>query len=51
MQLAVEMLADNSKTVVDIASRLGYFDQYHFSRRFKQIKGYSPQIYRKLFIR
>ena len=50
MQLASEMLSENSKTVREIADRLGYPDPYHFSRRFKEMKGYSPQKYRELFL-
>ncbi len=48
MQMAVEMLSAPSLPIGEIASRLGYVDQYHFSRRFKQLKGRSPQACRKL---
>jgi AraC-like DNA-binding protein len=51
MQLASEKLTSPSKTVKEISSELGYDDPYHFSRRFKELKGYSPQEYRKLFLR
>ena len=49
MQLAAEMLADASVSINEISSNLGYLDQYHFSRRFKQLKGQSPQNYRRLY--
>lgn len=49
MQMAVDMLADENLSVNDIAGNLGFLDQYHFSRRFKQLKGQSPQNYRKLY--
>jgi AraC-like DNA-binding protein len=51
MQLASEMLAGDSKTVKEIASRLGYSDPYHFSRRFKELKGFSPLQYKEKFLR
>lgn len=51
MQLAAEMLTENTRSIREIAEKLGYPDQYHFSRRFKELKGYAPQIYRELFLR
>ena len=50
MQLASEMLSENPRTIREIADRLGYPDPYHFSRRFKELKGYSPQKYREIFL-
>ncbi len=35
--------------ISEIALRYGYFDCYHFSRRFKIIKGCSPEQYRKTY--
>jgi len=51
MQLASEMLAVKHRTVKEIAAELGYPDPYHFSRRFKELKGFSPQIYKERFLR
>jgi len=51
MQLASEMLTEKHKTVKDIAAALGYSDPYHFSRRFKELKGCSPLKYISRFIR
>ncbi len=51
MHLASEMLASGSKTIKEIAAVLGYADPYHFSRRFKELKAYSPKKYKELFIR
>ena len=50
-QLAVEMLASRAKSINEIAAEVGYADPYHFSRRFKQLTGYAPATYRRLFCR
>ena len=36
-------------SVKEIAYNLGFYDEYHFSRRFKQATGYSPTAYRALY--
>jgi AraC-like DNA-binding protein len=51
MQLAIEMLAEKTNTVKSISIKLGYLDPYHFSRRFKKLKGFSPQKYREIFLK
>ncbi|OGV54579.1 MAG: hypothetical protein A2X49_11225 [Lentisphaerae bacterium GWF2_52_8] len=47
---ALEFLSDNDASISEIAGRLGYLDQYHFSRRFKEITGFSPLRYRLEFL-
>lgn len=49
IQKAGELLMSNRFKITGIAERLGYVDQYHFSRRFKKITGLSPREYRKAF--
>jgi AraC-like DNA-binding protein len=49
IQKAGELLMSNRFKVTEIATRLGYVDQYHFSRRFKKITGLSPRRYRQAF--
>jgi len=44
MQLASEMLAVKNKTVKEIAGELGYTDPYYFSRRFKELTGFSSKV-------
>ena len=51
MDIATEMLVSSSTTVRQIAKELGYPDPYHFSRRFKELKGYAPMRYKELFLR
>lgn len=50
IQKATELLMSNRFKVTEIAERLGYVDQYHFSRRFKKLTGLSPRRYRQTFI-
>ncbi|HCE46278.1 MAG TPA: hypothetical protein DET40_22255 [Lentisphaeria bacterium] len=43
---AAENLSNSTESVADIAIQFGYSDPFHFSRRFKQITGLSPENYR-----
>jgi AraC-like DNA-binding protein len=47
VQRACQLLLDSSKSVKDIANQLGYEDQYHFSRVFKNSMGISPKFFRE----
>lgn len=49
IQKAGELLVSNRLKITEIAQRLGYVDQYHFSRRFKKLTGMSPRRYRQAF--
>lgn len=42
---AKELLDSNHFSITEIASELGYYDIYHFSKTFKKIMGISPQKY------
>ena len=46
---ACELLLNENLTSKEIAHHLGFSDEYHFSRRFKQIVGVSPSGFRSLF--
>lgn len=45
MEHAKRQLAVTEKSVSEIAKKVGYSDVYYFSRRFKQIVGFSPRQY------
>lgn len=45
---AKNLLKNSNDTIQGIASRLGYYDQYHFSKAFKKATGISPTQYRKV---
>jgi len=46
MEQACELLGDESLTLRKIAVRLGYCDEYHFSKQFSKTVGWSPREYR-----
>jgi AraC-like DNA-binding protein len=48
---AMSMLRSLSFSIADIAERLGFHDQPHFSKVFSSIAGVSPSYYRKNFYR
>ncbi|MFZ2658425.1 MAG: AraC family transcriptional regulator [Victivallales bacterium] len=43
---AAETLSNSTDSIANIAIQFGYSDPFHFSRRFKQITGLSPENYR-----
>ncbi len=43
---AAESLSYSTGSIAEIARNFGYSDPFHFSRRFKQITGLSPENYR-----
>jgi AraC-like DNA-binding protein len=46
MGLAAQRLIETSRSTHDIADELGFCDQFHFSKRFKQHTGITPSKYR-----
>ena len=46
VQRACQMLQNRDQTIKSIAYSLGFFDQYHFSKVFKQIMGASPKLFK-----
>lgn len=46
IQRACQLLQNRSQTIKSISYSLGFFDQYHFSKVFKQIMGVSPKEFR-----
>lgn len=45
---AAEVLLTNKGTIKELSFRMGFSDQYHFSRAFKQVLGFSPREYLKM---
>lgn len=51
MQEASQLLSSTALPVSVISERLGYLDPFHFSRRFKTLRGESPRHYRSRLVR
>jgi len=50
IKIACYLLGNTAKTLKAIAEELGYYDQYHFSKDFKNHIGYSPLQYRRKYL-
>lgn len=37
--------------IKEIAYNLGFYDEYHFSKQFKRVTGYSPTVYKNIKLR
>lgn len=48
MEKAKQLLKDTEETVYAVSRAVGYESQYHFSRKFKNLYGISPNEYRSL---
>lgn len=46
---SLNLLADPKHSISEVAQRSGFNDIFHYSKRFKAIKGFSPQTYRNEF--
>lgn len=49
VQAARRMLTETSQNMAEIAARTGFYDQSHFTKRFRQATGMTPLAYRKRF--
>ncbi|MCC6581496.1 MAG: helix-turn-helix transcriptional regulator [Phycisphaeraceae bacterium] len=47
VQRAATLMQQGGLTDKQVAAELGYCDEFHFSRRFKQIMGVSPRAFRR----
>lgn len=47
MEKAKVLLTDDSLSIKEIATSVGYQDAYHFSKLFKKYAGVSPRVYQK----
>ncbi len=51
LNIAADLLITTDYKVSKIAVKVGFDDQYHFSKKFKSVTGVSPTQYRKLNIK
>jgi len=49
IQQAQRKLTETNDSVSDIALSMGYFDQSHFTKRFRRTTGMTPKAYRRRF--
>ena len=47
VEAAAALLSDTPLAVYEIADRLNFYSEYHFSRVFKHYTGSAPTVYRK----
>ncbi len=47
---AERMLLSTEKSILEISEKLGFCDQFYFTRRFKEKFGMAPRVYRKMNI-
>jgi AraC-like DNA-binding protein len=50
LEKAKNYLLETESTLSEISSLLGFYDQFHFSKDFKEYTGYSPSEYKKAII-
>lgn len=50
IQNSQHLLATTSRSLADIATAVGFTDQSHFTKRFRQSTGLTPDVYRRRFM-
>ncbi len=50
VQEAQNLLLKTDRTIADIGTEVGFFDQSHFTKRFRKFTGMTPLAYRKRFV-
>ena len=47
VERAQELLKDPRRSLAEIAVQVGFYDQSHFGKVFRQVSGYTPALFRK----
>lgn len=47
IERSIDLLKDPAKSLAEIAVEVGFYDQSHFGKVFRQVTGYTPALYRK----
>ncbi len=51
VQAARDLLTTSSRTLAEIAVAVGYTDQSHLTKRFREVTGITPAAYRRQFVK
>ncbi len=51
IQEAQRLLATTTQSVAEVSAATGFYDQSHFTKRFKKVTGITPLKYRREFLR
>lgn len=49
VEIAQKLLSTSNKSLAEIAGEAGFYDQSHFTKRFRKVSGMTPLAYRKQF--
>lgn len=49
IQHAQQLLSETSESISDIGAEVGFYDQSHFTKRFRRMTGLTPKAYRAQF--
>jgi AraC-like DNA-binding protein len=50
IQEAQRLLATTGETLSGIAAQVGFYDQSHFTKRFRKVTGLTPAQYRQRYL-
>ena len=50
IQDAQKLLAETDRSIAEIGMDVGFFDQSHFTKRFRKVTGLTPRAYRRRFV-
>jgi transcriptional regulator GlxA family with amidase domain len=51
VQASRRLLTTTSRTLAEIAAAVGFTDQSHFTKRFREVTGITPGEYRRRFVK
>ena len=49
IQRAQQLLTETNKRIADVGADVGFYDQSHFTKRFRRVTGLTPRAYRTRF--
>jgi len=49
IEVAQKLLSTSNKSIAETAAEAGFYDQSHFTKRFRRVTGMTPLAYRKQF--